>query len=1195
MAEGTPRQPPRGAQDQLPPQDAETEVQEELQRGQAGEYLLAGGQPAPQAAGQVYQNPRQMQQHPQRAAPVHFHPEQQGYGAQAALFPHQGFAMPPQPAGQVYHNVPPASQAAANIGQPPALQMSVGAFGGATVRIESPAAAGGLVAGGLVAGAFATAAFAASKVSESPAVVLGTGLAAGVATGVTTLAGFYLGKKQGTEEAIRRVVERERHIRVENIEEGSLLVHVKFLTLAGYWVLRSFNEKIDKRSDRTCLQLLLEDELRGIGWTGPIQSVPPSVTTEDSGLPEDVSSVAAMSITSAGEVEEGPLKRQRAKLQKHKDSPTAQRCIKAYRSWEEGAELQQWVHRPGGSQGLDGTSTVLYGQSWLNLNKAQLKQLMTSQLQADPTDSTCLLLKALHLPHGDSRVQTLRQVVDAILQHGPGDWLYQHLHHIYCYLGIAIWRASPRPKSTPSQGTDQPRVDLNALAKALSAMASSLMYKQDYLETVFYTAELSKKVSETEAIRQFEHFLRLAPECDRFVPDAHYRLATLYNQQQDRQKAIHHFTRGQQTEANRLPVFGEVHRSIKDPAKMAYERLQKLQARGCDAVAAVYNHNTKDVYVDGTPEGSRMMPNLAWDFGVCFGGPGSADKPKDGTDGTKALKEEVMALLTEKWLALVASGGVVVRAFDYEAGRPGFDSELYLGHGSGKSTRIPYAALKRGEVSVEGLPEDFNLKKPGELGREKLQVILDRREEISVKPQSAEGLSSTAEELLTGVMTGLGEASQTGGEEVILSSQAPDADRNDTADEADVPAVCWPVGRQEEPRKSTAGGMLEVQQSVAEKLAGPSRVGKRPKGIARLGPRGGTGRWRAAGCLATASWVTAWAGPGLVELRDGRRILLVRRHVLNEGDREGSDRGGESMTLSYVFVRTAEGSLVLVQSVMHHCDPDRRSHVNGNPAHWLPRTGRGLIYGINREHLQICRLGYEPGSPQEQPAEPRLRCDVVRSGRTPQERQYPNLFCRFALYVPEYLQHAFGQTWTVCTSLSKIIEIMMIQGEAILGFPGIVITISSEAFEKASFTPRGRRCRARSRLPGGSSQRSVTRRARTRLFQEFLYLTKEQLDKLVSSDDLEESVDKAVIGQLHFKMENVESNNAVRKACQGIMMEARRYQLMKRANIHQQVNDGGRSSFAEKEAETAIAHGYWSRPAVLEGADSTRWRTRCAK
>ncbi|XP_019615931.1 PREDICTED: uncharacterized protein LOC109463532 [Branchiostoma belcheri] len=636
MAEGTPRQPPRGAQDQLPPPDAEIEVhvQEELQPGLAGEYLHGqGGQLAPQAAGQAYQGPWQMQQNPRQAAPVQFHPEQQGYGAQAALFPHQGFAMPPQPAGQVYHNVPPANQAAANVGQPPALQMSVGAFGGATVRIESPAAAGGFVAGGLVAGAFATAAFAASKVSESPAVVLGTGLAAGVATGVTTLAGFYLGNRQQTEEAIRRVVERERHIRVENIEEGSLLVHVKFLTLAGYWVLRSFNEKIDKRSDRTCLQLLLEDELQGIGWTGPIQvglegwwfaeeegqeeeeaagteqeerwewagmekqSVPPmpaSVTTEgDSGLPEDVSSVAAMSITSAGEVEEGPLKRRRARLQKHKDSPTVQRFIKAWRSWEEGAEIltSSGYTDLGGVKALvqgfmlhytvtpDTTSTLLYGQSWLNLNKAQLKQLMTSQLQADSTDSTCLLLTALQLPYGDSRVQTLQQVVDAILQHRPGDWLYQHLHHIYCYLGRAIWMASPQPKSTTSQGTDQPRADLDALVKALSAMASSLMYKQDYLETMFYTAELYKKVSETEAIRQLEHLLRLAPECDLHVPHAHYLLATLYNQQQDRQKVIHHFTRGQERETNRLPGFPEVHISIKDPAKMAYERVMaKKQA-----------------------------------------------------------------------------------------------------------------------------------------------------------------------------------------------------------------------------------------------------------------------------------------------------------------------------------------------------------------------------------------------------------------------------------------------------------------------------------------------------------------------------------------------------------------------------------------------------------------------------------------
>ncbi|KAI8511939.1 hypothetical protein Bbelb_110390 [Branchiostoma belcheri] len=261
---------------------------------------------------------------------------------------------------------------------------------------------------------------------------------------------------------------------------------------------------------------------------------------------------------------------------------------------------------------------------------------------------------------------------------------------------------------------------------------------------------------------------------------------------------------------------------------------------------------------------------------------------------------------------------------------------------------------KRGGVSG-GPPRGLQPQEARGDGAGKLQVILDRREEISVKQQvsspvnadvddstaqSAEGLSSTAEELLTGVMTGLGEALQTGGEEVILSSQAPDADRNDTADEADVPAVCWPVGRQEEPRKSTAGGMLEVQQSVAEKLAGPSFsglahpvVGERNRcqpflatgsglstrlqscsfccsdihlalrGQAAQGdsPAGAEGRNRpVAGCWLLSNSVLvsnrAWAGPGLVELRDGRRILLVRRHVLNEGDREGSDRGDAAST-----------------------------------------------------------------------------------------------------------------------------------------------------------------------------------------------------------------------------------------------------------------------------------------------------------
>ncbi|XP_019628345.1 PREDICTED: uncharacterized protein LOC109472920 [Branchiostoma belcheri] len=520
--------------------------------------------------------------------------------------------------------------------QPAALQATVlerkkeGGFGGASIRIQDTGLAAAAIVGGVTVGA----SHVASQVTQSPVIVLGTGIAAGA----MSLAAFWLANRMKADKAICKAVEKDGHIEVEKIEGGSLLVHVKFLSQTGYWVLRALNEKIHQGTDRTCLQLLLEDELRKIGWTGPIQvglegwwfadeegqeeeeaeeeagteqeerwewagmvekqSVPPSVTTEDSGLPEDVSSVATMSITSAGEVEEGPLKWLRARLQKHKDSPTARRRIKAYRSWEEGAELltSSGYTDLGGVKALvqgfmlrdmtppDYTSTVLYEQSYLNLNKAQLKQLMTSQLQADPTDSTCLLLTALQLPFGDSRVQTLQQVVDAILQHGPGDWLYQHLHHIYCYLGVAIWRASPQPKPTMIsklfKGSNLPTVDLAALAKALSTLDSSLMYKQDHLETVYCTAVLSKEVSETEAIRQFEHFLRLAPECDYIVPDAHYHLATLYHQQQDRQKVIHHFTRGQQAEANRLPVFAEVPRSIKDPATMAYEQVMaKKQAK----------------------------------------------------------------------------------------------------------------------------------------------------------------------------------------------------------------------------------------------------------------------------------------------------------------------------------------------------------------------------------------------------------------------------------------------------------------------------------------------------------------------------------------------------------------------------------------------------------------------------------------
>ncbi|XP_035664465.1 skin secretory protein xP2-like, partial [Branchiostoma floridae] len=196
--------------------------------------------PAPQLPGPVEQ----------QQAPLPPQPSQEGQGAPAPQPLESGdqqqAPLVPQPGQQEYGAPapqPPTDQAPANAGQPPALQMSVGQvldyFGGATIRIQDRA----LAAGGSVAG------------------VVGAGLVTGVATAVTTLAAFYMDNKQKTEEAIRRAVERERHVQVQSIEKGSLLVRVNFLTLAGYWVIRSLNERIDRRSDRTCLQLLLEDEL----------------------------------------------------------------------------------------------------------------------------------------------------------------------------------------------------------------------------------------------------------------------------------------------------------------------------------------------------------------------------------------------------------------------------------------------------------------------------------------------------------------------------------------------------------------------------------------------------------------------------------------------------------------------------------------------------------------------------------------------------------------------------------------------------------------------------------------------------------------------------------------------------------------------------------------------------------------------
>ncbi|XP_066275492.1 uncharacterized protein [Branchiostoma lanceolatum] len=180
-----------------------------------------------------------LEKFPQQAAPMPYHPSQQGYGAPTAAYPYRSAPV----ALQELYTVPPAGQAATKVGPPPGLQMSVGGFGGVTIRIQSDALESGCLIGGLVAGASAAAAFAASKVSDSAGGVAGAGLVAGVATGVTTLAAFYLGNRQQTDEAIREAVARDRQIQ------------------AGYWVIRTLNERIHLGTDRTGLQLLLEDEL----------------------------------------------------------------------------------------------------------------------------------------------------------------------------------------------------------------------------------------------------------------------------------------------------------------------------------------------------------------------------------------------------------------------------------------------------------------------------------------------------------------------------------------------------------------------------------------------------------------------------------------------------------------------------------------------------------------------------------------------------------------------------------------------------------------------------------------------------------------------------------------------------------------------------------------------------------------------
>ncbi|XP_035688053.1 uncharacterized protein LOC118423867 isoform X2 [Branchiostoma floridae] len=468
----------------------------------------------------------------------------------------------------------------------------------------------------------------------------GVGVAAGFGIGI---AAFYFGNLDLALPAIRRAIERRDPDNPdqpadpqvgEGVREGSLLVPVIFYSQLGY---QYFTSILNGPFLKACLQA----ELAKVGYEAPIDvtvekwelpnlpeggaglmgmmgeervlgwlaELPEKVSTAagDSGIPEDVSSVAGVSTAASqedveeeeeeagpsqakgarlpqqppaqatptaqqAELQEGPLKGRRARLLQHKDSPTAQTWLKAYSCLEKGAAM---VTTGGGQEGkgvehlLEGimliedmhpdvVNTILYDQSWLHLDRAMLHQLTSTQLQANPDSTPCLLIQALQLPLGHSRQQAINHVIDIVLQHGETDPMYKHLAYMYCALGYTIWMTTRQP------------------APALSAFASALMHKSDHLPTLYFTAWCSIDVSVPQAIRQFHHYIHTAPTDHPWVPLSHYRLVYLYGQQDPsvhRDRILQHYNKAQQTDRNRLPVFPPVPSVITDPARRVYEQV----------------------------------------------------------------------------------------------------------------------------------------------------------------------------------------------------------------------------------------------------------------------------------------------------------------------------------------------------------------------------------------------------------------------------------------------------------------------------------------------------------------------------------------------------------------------------------------------------------------------------------------------
>ncbi|XP_078657370.1 uncharacterized protein LOC144903262 [Branchiostoma floridae x Branchiostoma belcheri] len=262
----------------------------------------------------------------------------------------------------------------------------------------------------------------------------------------------------------------------------------------------------------------------------------------------------------------------RARLQRHKESTTAKTMLQAYSCLEKGAAMlvsSDYQEGEGVRHLLEGlvlmeevlpgdVETVLYGQHWLNLDKAKLNHLLCTELRDSAENTPCLLLQALQLPTGDRRLRAINQVIDVVLRRGKTDALYSDLAYIYFALCSTLWTSTKHSAAT------------------LSACASALMHQPRHLSTLFYTARSSMTVSVPQAIRQLEHFVRTAPQCHHQVPRAHYYLVRLYGQQglsNNWDKILHHYSRAQETESNRLPVFGQVPSKYKEQARKVYDKV----------------------------------------------------------------------------------------------------------------------------------------------------------------------------------------------------------------------------------------------------------------------------------------------------------------------------------------------------------------------------------------------------------------------------------------------------------------------------------------------------------------------------------------------------------------------------------------------------------------------------------------------